>query len=55
MLVTGVLRQREWEATDGDRRYAYEVDATEVGASLKWATVKFTKAIHGTANGTADH
>lgn len=44
VLVTGVLRQREWEATGGDKRYAYEVDATEVGASLKWATVKVTKA-----------
>ncbi len=39
VLVTGVLRQREWETADSDKRYAYEVDATEVGVSLTWATV----------------
>lgn len=40
LLVTGVLRQRAGKATDGDQRYADEVDATEVGASLTWVTVK---------------
>ncbi|MDQ3763180.1 MAG: single-stranded DNA-binding protein [Actinomycetota bacterium] len=44
VLVTGVLRQREWETTNGDKRYAYEVDATDVGASLTWATVTVTPA-----------
>ena len=48
VLVTGVLRQREWDTTDGDQRYAYELHATEVGASLKWATVKITKATRNT-------
>ncbi|MGH3813263.1 MAG: single-stranded DNA-binding protein [Pseudonocardiaceae bacterium] len=48
VLVTGTLRQREWETTDGDKRYAYEVDATEIGASLKWATATVTKATHDT-------
>jgi single-strand DNA-binding protein len=50
VLVTGVLKQREWETTDGDKRYAYEVDATEVGASLKWATMKITKAPCGSTS-----
>lgn len=35
VLITGVLRQREWEDTVGNKRYAYEVDATEVAISLK--------------------
>lgn len=51
VLVTGILRQREWEATDGDKRYAYEVDATEVGASLKWTTVKVTKSPPNSTSG----
>jgi single-strand DNA-binding protein len=50
VLVTGVLRQREWTTTDGDQRYAYELDATEVGASLKWATVKITTTTCGSAD-----
>jgi single-strand DNA-binding protein len=35
VLVTGTLRQREWETTDVDKRHAYQIDATEVGVSLK--------------------
>ncbi len=54
VLVTGVLRQREWDTTDGDKRYAYQVDATEVGVSLKRATVKITKAARDTTTGSAD-
>jgi len=44
ILVTGVLRQHEWETRDGEKRYSFQVDATEIGASLKWATVKVAKA-----------
>ena len=44
VLVTGILRQREWETPEGDKRYAFDVDVTEIGASLKWATVTVTKA-----------
>jgi len=54
VLVTGVLRQREWEATNGDKRYAYQVDATEVGVSLKQVTVKVAKTTHDASNASAD-
>jgi single-strand DNA-binding protein len=50
VLVIGALRQRAWETTDGDKRCAYEVDATEVGASLKWATVEIIKAPRGSTS-----
>lgn len=40
VLVTGVLRQREWESAAGDKRYAYEVHATEVAVSLNYAMVQ---------------
>ena len=48
VLVTGVLRQREWETRDGDKRYSFDVDATEVAASLKWTPVTITKATRTT-------
>ncbi|HEV7453585.1 MAG TPA: single-stranded DNA-binding protein [Pseudonocardiaceae bacterium] len=54
VLVTGVLRQREWEATDGDTRNAYQVDATEVGVSLKQVTVKIAKTTNDASSGSAD-
>ncbi|MFC0436639.1 single-stranded DNA-binding protein [Kutzneria buriramensis] len=42
VLVTGSLRQRSYEK-DGEKRYAMELDVTEVGASLKWANVEVRK------------
>ncbi|MBV8996816.1 MAG: single-stranded DNA-binding protein [Pseudonocardiales bacterium] len=48
VLLTGVLRQREWDTADGDKRYAVDVDVTEIGASLKWATVTLAKAPRST-------
>jgi single-strand DNA-binding protein len=44
VLVTGTLRQRTFDDADGQTRTAIDVDATEVAASLKWATVRVTKA-----------
>jgi single-strand DNA-binding protein len=44
VIVTGTLKQRSWETDQGDTRYAYEVDAIEVGPSLKWATADVKKA-----------
>jgi len=48
VLLTGVLRQREWDSANGEKRYAFEVDVTEIGASLKWATAKLTKSTRST-------
>ena len=39
VLITGVLWQREWEDTASEKRYAYEILATEVAVSLNHATV----------------
>jgi single-strand DNA-binding protein len=44
VIVLGTLRQREWTTDDGQKRYAFEVDVTEIGPSLKWATAKVNKA-----------
>jgi single-strand DNA-binding protein len=51
VVVTGRLRQREYETTEGDKRTVYEVDADDVGPSLRWATAKVAK----TARDRAPH
>jgi single-strand DNA-binding protein len=43
-MVTGRLRQRSWETPEGDKRSVTEIEADEVGASLKWATAKVERA-----------
>jgi single-strand DNA-binding protein len=40
VLVYGTLRQRSWETPEGDKRSVVEVQADEVGPSLRWATAK---------------
>src|SRR6266540_3083144 len=40
VMVTGRLRQRSWETPEGEKRSVAEIDADEVGASLKFATAK---------------
>jgi len=44
VMVTGRLRQRSWETPEGDKRSVTEIEADEVGASLKWATAKVERA-----------
>ena len=40
VIVLGQLRMRSWETPEGDKRSVTEIEADEVGASLKWATAK---------------
>jgi single-strand DNA-binding protein len=44
VLVTGRLQNRSWETEDGQRRSVVEIEAEEVAASMRWATVAITKA-----------
>ena len=44
VMVTGRLRQRSWETPEGEKRSVAEIEADEVGASLKWATAKVEQA-----------
>jgi single-strand DNA-binding protein len=48
-VVIGRLRMRSWETPEGEKRSVVEVEADEVGASLKFATAKpeRTKAAAG--------
>ena len=37
VIVTGRIRQRTFETREGEKRTAYELDATDVGISLQRA------------------
>lgn len=43
VVVTGSLRQRSYEDREGQTRTVLELDADEVAASMKFATVAVTK------------
>jgi single-strand DNA-binding protein len=51
VMVTGRLRQRSWETPEGEKRSVTEIEAEEVGASLKWATAKVERV---SQRGTSD-
>jgi single-strand DNA-binding protein len=52
VLVYGTLRQRSWETPEGERRSAVEVQAEELGPSLRWATAKPERANRTAATST---
>jgi len=43
VIVVGRLRQRQFETREGDTRTVVECDVTEVGASLQFRPVKFSR------------
>ena len=48
VMVTGRLSSRSWETEDHQKRTSVEIEADEVGPSLRWATAQVTKATRGT-------
>ena len=51
VIVCGRLKTRTWETPEGETRTVVELDAEDIGPSLKWATAKPERASAGT--GTA--
>jgi single-strand DNA-binding protein len=51
IIVVGRLKQRSYETREGGKRVVYELDADDVGPSLRAASAKVTKA--GRAAGSA--
>jgi single-strand DNA-binding protein len=43
VVVSGRLEQREYQTREGDKRSAIEVNADEVGPSLRWATASIER------------
>ena len=50
VLVAGRLQMRSWETQDGDKRTVVEIEADEIGPSLRWATAKVER--QGRAGGS---
>lgn len=51
VVVVGRLRTNSWETPEGDKRSTVEIEAEEVGPSLKWATAKPEKQGGGFGRG----
>ena len=47
VVVVGRLRTNSWETPEGEKRSAVEIEAEEIGPSLKWATAKVEKQSRG--------
>ncbi|HYR62431.1 MAG TPA: single-stranded DNA-binding protein [Actinomycetota bacterium] len=47
VIVSGRLQSRTWETEEGSKRTMVEIEADEVGPSLRWATAQVTKATRG--------
>ena len=47
VIVSGRLQSRTWETEEGQKRTVVEIEADEVGPSLRWATAQVTKATRG--------
>jgi single-strand DNA-binding protein len=43
VVVSGRLDQRSWETEQGEKRSVVEINADDVGPSLRWATVEIKK------------
>jgi single-strand DNA-binding protein len=43
VVVTGRLEQRSWETENGEKRSVIEVNADDIGPSLRWATAQIAR------------
>ena len=51
MIVTGRLRQYRLQADGGDKPTAIELDAEEVGATLRFSSAKIMKFTNAASHG----
>src|SRR3978361_198089 len=51
VIVQGRLKQRSFETREGEKRTVVELEADEVGASLRSATARVSKASRGASTG----
>jgi len=51
VIVTGRLKQRNYETKEGEKRTVYEVEVDDVGPSLKNASAKVNRASRGGGEG----
>jgi single-strand DNA-binding protein len=53
VVVTGRLRQRSWENQEGEKRSMIEIEADDVGPSLKGATAKVEKTSRSSSSSSS--
>jgi single-strand DNA-binding protein len=51
VVVSGRLEQREYQNREGEKRTAIEINADEVGPSLRWATASIERNPRTDGNG----
>jgi single-strand DNA-binding protein len=51
VIVTGRLKQRNYETREGEKRTVYEVEVDDVGPSLRNASAKVNRASRGSGEG----
>lgn len=44
VVVTGRFVQRDWQTETGEKRSSFELNADDIGTSVRYATVQITKA-----------
>ena len=54
VVVTGRLKQRSWENQEGEKRSVIEIEADDVGPSLKWATASVQKTARSNTSSSGD-
>ncbi|MCA1674180.1 MAG: single-stranded DNA-binding protein, partial [Actinobacteria bacterium] len=54
VVVQGRLRQRSFETREGEKRTVVELDVDDIGPSLRYATVKVSKAHRASADSPGD-
>jgi single-strand DNA-binding protein len=54
VIVVGRLKARSWETPEGERRSVTEIEAEEIGPSLRWATAKPQRTTTTTTNAKPD-
>ncbi|MFN5650671.1 MAG: single-stranded DNA-binding protein [Actinomycetes bacterium] len=54
VVVTGRLEQREYTTREGDKRTAIEINADEIGPSLRWATAQVERTPREGGGGGGD-
>jgi len=51
VIVSGRLEQREYTNREGEKRTAIEINADEIGPSLRWATAQVERTPRGDGQG----
>ena len=55
VVVDGRLRQRSYETKEGEKRTVYEIEADEIGVSVKFAACKAATAARSAPAQSGDH